>query len=56
MQEYTLRAGGWNTALFRPSEAALFLLDSAHSHFASNDENCSNMGTREALLGYNLKH
>jgi hypothetical protein len=29
--------------------------DAEHSHFASNDENCNNMGKREALLGYILK-
>jgi len=26
-----------------------------HQLIASNDENCNNMGKREALLGYDLK-
>jgi hypothetical protein len=30
--------------------------ESEHSHFASNDESCNNMGKREALLGYDLRN
>jgi hypothetical protein len=29
--------------------------DAEHSHFASNSEDCNDMGRKEALLGYDLK-
>jgi len=29
--------------------------DAEHSHFASNSEDCNNMGRKETLLGYDLK-
>jgi hypothetical protein len=31
------------------------LFGSGTLHFASNREDCNNMGKKEALLGYNLK-
>jgi len=52
-----LRSAGFVYADAQPNTQPLYRCysESEHSHFASNDENCSNMGRREALLGYDLR-
>jgi hypothetical protein len=57
-QDYQrLRSAGFVYATAQPNAQPLYRCYSGteHSHFAANDENCNNMGKREALLGYDLK-
>jgi hypothetical protein len=52
-----VRRAGFVYTTAQPNTQPLYRCysDAEHSHFASNDENCNNMGKREALLGYILK-
>ena len=52
-----LRSAGFVYTTAQPNTQPLYRCYSAseHGHFASNDENCNNMGKRESLLGYDLK-
>jgi hypothetical protein len=57
-QDYQrLRSAGFIYASAQPNTQPLYRCYSAAepSHFASNGEECNNMGKREALLGYGLK-
>ena len=53
----SLRSAGFVYNAAQPNTQPLYRCysDTEHSHFAANDENCNNMGKREALLGYDLK-
>jgi hypothetical protein len=53
-----LRSAGFVFSAIQPGTQPLYRCysDAEHSHFASNDENCNNMGKRETLLGYDLKN
>ena len=58
-QDYQrLRSAGFIYATAQPSTQPLYRCysDAEHSHFASNREDCDNMGRKEALLGYDLKN
>jgi len=52
-----LRSAGFVYATAQPNTQPLYRCYSGTepSHFAANNENCNNMGKREALLGYDLK-
>ena len=52
-----LRAAGFAFASQEPNTEPLYRCysDAEKSHFASNKEDCGQMGRREALLGYVLK-
>ncbi len=52
-----LRSAGFVYSGAQPNTQPLYRCysDAEHSHFASNSEDCNNMGKREALLGYDLK-
>jgi hypothetical protein len=52
-----LRAAGFAFASQEPNTQPLYrcYTDAEKSHFASNREDCQQMGRREALLGYVLK-
>jgi hypothetical protein len=52
-----LRSAGFVYTAAQPNTQPLYRCysDAEHSHFASNDETCNNMGKRETLLGYDLK-
>jgi hypothetical protein len=57
-QDYQrLRSAGFVYKTTQPNTQPLYRCYSQaeHSHFASNTEDCNNMGKREALLGYDLK-
>jgi hypothetical protein len=51
------RTAGFVYSSAQPGTQPLYSCYSAaeHSHFASNDEDCYDLGKREALLGYDLK-
>jgi hypothetical protein len=53
-----LRSAGFVYSTAQPNTQPLYRCysDAEHSHFASNDENCNNMGKRETSLGYDLKN
>jgi hypothetical protein len=57
LQERNAQLRESSVVTFQPNTQPLYRCysDSEHSHFAANDENCNNMGKREALLGYDLK-
>jgi len=52
-----LRSAGFVYSAAQPNTQPLYRCysEAEHSHFASNSEDCNNMGKREALLGYDLK-
>jgi hypothetical protein len=52
-----LRSAGFIYSNERPNTQPLYRCysEAEHAHFASNAEDCNNMGKREALLGYDLK-
>jgi hypothetical protein len=52
-----LRSAGFVYSAAQPNTQPLYRCysEAEHSHFASNSEDCNNMGKREALLGYALK-
>ena len=52
-----LRSAGFVYSAVQPNTQPLYRCysEAEHSHFASNVEDCNNMGKREALLGYDLK-
>jgi hypothetical protein len=57
-QDYQrLRSAGFVYATEQPNTQPLYRCysEAEHAHFATNDENCSNIGKKEALLGYDLK-
>ena len=57
-QDYQrLRSAGFIYSTAQPNTQPLYRCysEAEHSHFASNAEDCQNMGKREALLGYDLK-
>jgi hypothetical protein len=52
-----LRGAGFIYSIAQATTQPLYRCysEAEHSHFASNREDCENMGKREALLGYDLK-
>jgi hypothetical protein len=52
-----LRTAGFIYSSAQPNTQPLYRCysEAEHSHFASNREDCNNMGKKEALLGYDLK-
>jgi len=57
-QDYQrLRSAGFIYSTAQPNTQPLYRCysEAEHSHFASNGDDCHNMGRREALLGYDLK-
>jgi hypothetical protein len=52
-----LRSAGFVYSAAQPNTQPLYRCysEAEHSHFASNSEDCNNMGKPEALLGYDLK-
>ena len=52
-----LRSAGWVFSTPQPGTQPLYRCysDAEKSHFASNRDDCGQMGRREALLGYVLK-
>jgi hypothetical protein len=52
-----LRSAGFVYSTAQPDTQPLYhcYSEDEHSHFASNSENCNDMGKREALLGYDLR-